>query len=79
MRTSRMSITQLLSTNAAVETLPSPHLEAGASVINTTSVTAYRSSPMLLDYSATKGAIVAFTRSLAMQLVEKKPKRRGNH
>ncbi|HMC12012.1 MAG TPA: SDR family oxidoreductase, partial [Pirellulaceae bacterium] len=49
-----------------------PHLKAGASIINTTSVTAYRGSPMLLDYSATKGAIVAFTRSLAMQLVEKK-------
>jgi NAD(P)-dependent dehydrogenase (short-subunit alcohol dehydrogenase family) len=49
-----------------------PHLKAGASIINTTSVTAYRGSPTLLDYSATKGAIVAFTRSLAMQLVEKR-------
>jgi NAD(P)-dependent dehydrogenase (short-subunit alcohol dehydrogenase family) len=49
-----------------------PHLKAGAAIINTTSVTAYRGSPMLLDYSATKGAIVTFTRSLAMQLVEKK-------
>jgi NAD(P)-dependent dehydrogenase (short-subunit alcohol dehydrogenase family) len=49
-----------------------PHLKAGATIINTTSVTAYRGSPMLLDYAATKGAIVAFTRSLAMQLVEKK-------
>src|SRR5262245_55701858 len=48
-----------------------PHLKPGASIINTTSVTAYRGSPMLLDYSATKGAIVTFTRSLAMQLVEK--------
>jgi NAD(P)-dependent dehydrogenase (short-subunit alcohol dehydrogenase family) len=48
-----------------------PHLKAGSSIINTTSVTAYRGSPMLLDYSATKGAIVTFTRSLAMQLVEK--------
>ncbi|MBZ0307348.1 MAG: SDR family oxidoreductase, partial [Anaerolineae bacterium] len=38
--------------------------------INTTSVTAYRGSPGLLDYSATKGAIVAFTRSLSGQLVE---------
>jgi NAD(P)-dependent dehydrogenase (short-subunit alcohol dehydrogenase family) len=49
-----------------------PHLKVEASIINTTSVTAYRGSPMLLDYSATKGAIVTFTRSLAMQLVEKK-------
>jgi NAD(P)-dependent dehydrogenase (short-subunit alcohol dehydrogenase family) len=40
-------------------------------IINTTSVTAYRGSGHLLDYSATKGAIVAFTRSLAEALVEK--------
>ena len=44
----------------------------GASIINTTSVTAYRGSPGLLDYSSTKGAIVAFTRSLSGQLAEKK-------
>ena len=49
-----------------------PHLKAGSTIINTTSVTAYRGSPELLDYASTKGAIVAFTRSLAMQLVEKK-------
>jgi NAD(P)-dependent dehydrogenase (short-subunit alcohol dehydrogenase family) len=49
-----------------------PHLKPGSAIVNTTSVTAYRGSPMLLDYSATKGAIVTFTRSLAMQLVEKK-------
>lgn len=48
-----------------------PHLHAGASIINTTSVTAYRGSPHLVDYAATKGAIVAFTRSLAMQLVDR--------
>jgi NAD(P)-dependent dehydrogenase (short-subunit alcohol dehydrogenase family) len=47
------------------------HLPKGGSIINTTSVTAYRGSPALVDYAATKGAIVAFTRSLAMQLVEK--------
>jgi NAD(P)-dependent dehydrogenase (short-subunit alcohol dehydrogenase family) len=47
-----------------------PHLGAGASIVNTTSVTAYRGSPELLDYSATKGAIVAFTRSLAQKLVK---------
>lgn len=39
--------------------------------MNTTSVTAYHGSPQLLDYSSTKGAIVAFTRSLALSLVEK--------
>jgi NAD(P)-dependent dehydrogenase (short-subunit alcohol dehydrogenase family) len=39
--------------------------------ISTTSVTAYRGSPKLLDYSATKGAVVAFTRSLSQTLVEK--------
>ncbi len=43
--------------------------EAGV-IINTTSVTAYRGSKNLLDYSSTKGAIVAFTRSLALSLVE---------
>lgn len=49
-----------------------PHLkkQEGSSIINTTSVTAYRGSPTLLDYSATKGAIVAFTRSLAHRLVK---------
>ena len=41
------------------------YLQAGASIINTTSVTAYRGSSHLLDYSATKGAIVSFTRSLS--------------
>jgi NAD(P)-dependent dehydrogenase (short-subunit alcohol dehydrogenase family) len=47
-----------------------PHLKKGARIINTTSVTAYKGSPYLLDYSATKGAIVAFTRSLSLQLIE---------
>jgi NAD(P)-dependent dehydrogenase (short-subunit alcohol dehydrogenase family) len=47
-----------------------PHLHAGSAIINTTSVTAYRGSPHLLDYSATKGAIVAFTRSLALALAD---------
>ena len=46
-----------------------PHLHAGSAIINTTSVTAYKGSPQLLDYSATKGAIVAFTRSLSQALV----------
>jgi NAD(P)-dependent dehydrogenase (short-subunit alcohol dehydrogenase family) len=48
------------------------HLEEGDCIINTTSVTAYRSSPNLIDYSATKGAITSFTRSLATNLVNKK-------
>ncbi len=48
-----------------------PHLQPGARIINTTSVTAYRGSAHLLDYSATKGAIVAFTRSLSQQLLER--------
>ena len=49
-----------------------PHLKEGASVINTASVTAYKGNPTLLDYSSTKGAIVAFTRSLSQGLAEKK-------
>jgi len=49
-----------------------PHLKKGASIINTSSVTAYRGSAQLLDYSATKGAIVSFTRSLAMALAKDK-------
>ncbi len=48
-----------------------PHLPGKSHIINTTSVTAYRGSPELLDYSATKGAVVSFTRSLSKQLVEK--------
>jgi NAD(P)-dependent dehydrogenase (short-subunit alcohol dehydrogenase family) len=47
-----------------------PHLKRGSAIINTTSVTAYRGSAHLLDYATTKGAIVAFTRSLASSLVE---------
>ncbi|NJL62884.1 MAG: SDR family oxidoreductase [Methylacidiphilales bacterium] len=47
------------------------HLQEGSAIINTTSVTAYKGSPQLLDYSSTKGAIVAFTRSLSQNLIEK--------
>ena len=47
------------------------HLKKGSVIINTVSVTAYKGSPDLLDYSATKGAEVAFTRSLALKLAEK--------
>jgi len=46
-----------------------PHLMRGAVIINTTSVTAYRGSANLIDYSSTKGAIVTFTRALAHSLV----------
>jgi NAD(P)-dependent dehydrogenase (short-subunit alcohol dehydrogenase family) len=48
-----------------------PHLKKGSSIINTASITAYRGSEHLLDYSSTKGAIVSFTRSLAQSLAEK--------
>jgi NAD(P)-dependent dehydrogenase (short-subunit alcohol dehydrogenase family) len=47
------------------------YLKQEGAIINTTSVTAYRGNPTLLDYSATKGAIVAFTRALSQALVEK--------
>lgn len=47
------------------------HLKEGSTIINTTSVTAYQGNQQLLDYSSTKGAIVAFTRSLSQSLVEK--------
>jgi NAD(P)-dependent dehydrogenase (short-subunit alcohol dehydrogenase family) len=48
-----------------------PHLKAGAAIVNTTSVTAYRGSSHLMDYAGTRGAIVSFTRSLAQALAEK--------
>lgn len=48
-----------------------PHLKAGAAIINCTSVTMYKGSKELLDYSSTKGAITAFTRSLSENLVGK--------
>ncbi len=48
-----------------------PHLKKGSSIINTASVTAYRGSDHLVDYSATKGAVVSLTRSLSKQLIKK--------
>lgn len=54
-------------TNAAL-----PYLNEGDCIINTASVTAYRGSPHLLDYSSTKGAIVSYTRSLSGMLASKK-------
>ncbi|OWM85372.1 hypothetical protein CDL15_Pgr018996 [Punica granatum] len=47
------------------------HMKEGSAIINTTSVNAYKGNAKLLDYTSTKGAIVAFTRGLALQLVEK--------
>ena len=52
-------------TKAALE-----HMKEGAAIINTASVTAYKGNPILLDYSASKGAIVSFTRSLALNVAE---------
>jgi NAD(P)-dependent dehydrogenase (short-subunit alcohol dehydrogenase family) len=49
-----------------------PYLEPGSSIINTSSITALRGHKQLIDYSSTKGAIVAFTKSLAQNLVDKK-------
>ncbi|PFH89130.1 SDR family oxidoreductase [Bacillus sp. AFS088145] len=48
-----------------------PHLKQGDSIINTASITAYKGHDQLLDYSATKGAIVTFTRSLSTNLAQK--------
>ncbi len=48
-----------------------PYMSSGASIINTSSVTAYKGSPTLIDYSATKGAIISFTRSLALSLASR--------
>ncbi len=48
-----------------------PNLNPGSSIINTTSVEAYHGTPKLLDYAATKGAIVSFTRALANELAPK--------
>ena len=66
-RTFRTNLfSQLFMTQAAL-----PHMRRGATIVNTTSVTAYRGSAHLLDYAASKGAIVALTRSLSQALVER--------
>jgi NAD(P)-dependent dehydrogenase (short-subunit alcohol dehydrogenase family) len=46
-------------------------MRRGASIINTSSITAFRGHATLMDYASTKGAVVAFTRSLAMNLADK--------
>jgi len=48
-----------------------PHFKKGSAIINTSSVTAYAGNEQLIDYSSTKGAITAFTRSLALNLAGK--------
>lgn len=48
-----------------------PHLKEGSTIINTTSINAYKGNASLLSYSTTKGAILAFTRSLSQSLIEK--------
>lgn len=66
-KTYRINVTAIFwITRAAV-----PYMPAGATIINTTSIQSYQPSPGLLDYASTKGAITAFTKSLAKMLVEK--------
>jgi NAD(P)-dependent dehydrogenase (short-subunit alcohol dehydrogenase family) len=48
-----------------------PLMGEGGAIVNTTSITAYKGNPKLIDYSSTKGAITSFTRSLAMNLIKR--------
>ena len=48
-----------------------PHLKEGSTIINTASITAYKGTSLLIDYSSTKGAVVSFTRSLSLSLIGK--------
>lgn len=63
-RTNVFSMFQL--TKAAL-----PHLREGSTIVNSTSITAYQGNPKLIDYSSTKGAITAFTRSLSISLAKR--------
>jgi hypothetical protein len=66
-RTFRVNIMAMFHTSrAALE-----HMEAGSTIINTASVQAYKPNPMLLDYAATKAAIVNFTTNLAQETIER--------
>ena len=66
-RTFRTNIfAQFFLTKAAL-----PHMREGSAIVNTASATAFHGSPDLLDYSSTKGAIVAFTRSLSNSVVKR--------
>ena len=65
MRRSQSIISTSTSRRAAL-----PYLQKGSSIINTTSITAYQGEPLLIDYSATKGAIATFTRSLSQSLIK---------
>jgi NAD(P)-dependent dehydrogenase (short-subunit alcohol dehydrogenase family) len=66
-RTFRTNIFSMFSlTRAAL-----PHMKEGGAIINSTSITAYQGHPILIDYSATKGAIVSFTRALSLSLADK--------
>jgi NAD(P)-dependent dehydrogenase (short-subunit alcohol dehydrogenase family) len=47
-----------------------PHMRPGSAIVNTASIQAYKPSPPILDYAATKGAVVAFTKGLAMSAIE---------
>lgn len=47
-----------------------PHMRAGASIINTASIEAYQPKPPILDYATTKGAVVTFTKGLALDTVK---------
>jgi len=71
---SRAQVEQTFRTNVFsmfdLTRLAVPHMKRGAAIINSASVTAYRGSAHLLDYAASKGAIVSFTRSLASQLAK---------
>ncbi|MEC2078654.1 SDR family oxidoreductase, partial [Metabacillus fastidiosus] len=48
-----------------------PHLKAGSSIINTASIVTYKGNKQLIDYTATKGAVVGFTRALANNIINK--------
>ncbi len=48
-----------------------PHMKKGSAIVNSTSVVAFKGNPKLIDYSATKGALLAFTRALSGQLAER--------